>query len=222
MIPITKNIRVMDEQGNQYEATYPKRAKGLVKQGRARFIDNQTICLLEEPRPPKINHKILEDDKMNTEHENRTNGPRPGATVPATPPVPPTPPLPPPVPGMQKELLDRLDTIINNTDYLKETVNTIRDMAGSGEIDNHAIADAYVEGLCDIITKREATNQKAIELIRDMYESEKSGKSGFSSVSGASIAQNAIALGLDLNELIEHMPPEQALRFTRELLGMGV
>ena len=39
MIPIEKNIVVVDEQGNEYEATYPKRAKGLVKNGRARFID---------------------------------------------------------------------------------------------------------------------------------------------------------------------------------------
>ena len=30
MIPIEKNIVVVDEQGNEYEATYPKRAKGLV------------------------------------------------------------------------------------------------------------------------------------------------------------------------------------------------
>ena len=37
-IPIEKNISVVDEQGNEYEATYPKRAKGLVKSGRARFI----------------------------------------------------------------------------------------------------------------------------------------------------------------------------------------
>ena len=32
-IPIQKNITVIDEQGNIYEATYPKRAKGLVKNG---------------------------------------------------------------------------------------------------------------------------------------------------------------------------------------------
>ena len=31
MTPIEKNVIVVDEQGNEYEATYPKRAKGLVK-----------------------------------------------------------------------------------------------------------------------------------------------------------------------------------------------
>ena len=54
-----KNIFVVDEQGNQYEATYPKRAKGLVKNGRARFVDEHTICLACPP-----NHNHLEDIPM--------------------------------------------------------------------------------------------------------------------------------------------------------------
>ena len=58
MTPIEKNIIVVDEQGNEYEATYPKRAKGLVKNGRARFITQNKICLL---CPPKIE---MEDNKM--------------------------------------------------------------------------------------------------------------------------------------------------------------
>ena len=53
-----KNIVVIDEQGNEYGATYSKRAKGLVKNGRARFIDENTICLA---CPPK---EFLEDNKM--------------------------------------------------------------------------------------------------------------------------------------------------------------
>ena len=53
-----KNIVVIYEQGNEYGATYSKRAKGLVKNGRARFIDENTICLA---CPPK---EFLEDNKM--------------------------------------------------------------------------------------------------------------------------------------------------------------
>ncbi len=56
--PIEKNIIVVDEQGNEYEATYLKRAKGLVKNGRARFINENTICLA---CPPK---EYLEDNNM--------------------------------------------------------------------------------------------------------------------------------------------------------------
>lgn len=52
-----KNIVVVDEQGNEYEATYPKRAKGLVKNGRARFVSENKICLVCPP-------VIMEDKKM--------------------------------------------------------------------------------------------------------------------------------------------------------------
>jgi len=65
MVPITKNIRVIDEQGNEYEATYPKRAKGLIKSGRARFINDDVICLACPP--DNIN---LEDYKMDNNINN--------------------------------------------------------------------------------------------------------------------------------------------------------
>lgn len=45
MIPIEKNIIVTDANGNTIGSTYPKRAKGLVKQGRAEYADDQTIRL---------------------------------------------------------------------------------------------------------------------------------------------------------------------------------
>lgn len=51
-------MKVVDEKGNVYEATYPKRAKGLVKNGRARFVDENKICLACPP------NKALEDNKM--------------------------------------------------------------------------------------------------------------------------------------------------------------
>lgn len=57
-IPIEKNIIVVDEQGNEFEATYPKRAKGLVKNGRARFIDENKICLACPPE------RIMEENEM--------------------------------------------------------------------------------------------------------------------------------------------------------------
>ena len=56
--PIEKNVIVVDEQGNEYEATYPKRAKGLVKNGRARFVDENKICLACPP------DKMMEENKM--------------------------------------------------------------------------------------------------------------------------------------------------------------
>lgn len=58
--PVIKSISVVDPQGNQYEATYPKRAKGLVKKGRARFVDETTICLA---RPPYHTEDEMEETK---------------------------------------------------------------------------------------------------------------------------------------------------------------
>jgi len=77
MTPITKNIKVVDEQVNFYQETYPRRAKGLVKSGRARFVNTDTICLTTPP------NNYLEDIiPMNTYEESRGNGSRPeGATA---------------------------------------------------------------------------------------------------------------------------------------------
>lgn len=47
MTPIEKNIIVVDEQGNELHRTYAKRAKGLVKKGRAHFVHEDTICLTD-------------------------------------------------------------------------------------------------------------------------------------------------------------------------------
>jgi len=65
MTPIEKNITVVDEFGNQYEATYPKRAKGLVKHGRARFIDEHTICLACPPNSYDLEDHIMSDTNKN-------------------------------------------------------------------------------------------------------------------------------------------------------------
>lgn len=42
---MTKNITVVDENGIPVGSTYPKRAYGLVKKGRAHWIDEKTVCL---------------------------------------------------------------------------------------------------------------------------------------------------------------------------------
>jgi len=73
MIPITKNIKVVDEQGNLYQETYRRRAKGLIKSGRARFVDANTICLTTTPP----NNYLKDGIHMNI--ENLGNGPKPEA-----------------------------------------------------------------------------------------------------------------------------------------------
>ena len=63
--PIEKNVIVVDEQGNEYEATYPKRAKGLVKNGRARFVGENKICLACPPDKSEEN-KIMDNNILTT------------------------------------------------------------------------------------------------------------------------------------------------------------
>ena len=60
-----KTVIVIDEQGNKLESTYPKRAKGLIKNGRARVVDENSICLVDLPK-----NIILEENKMNNNNIN--------------------------------------------------------------------------------------------------------------------------------------------------------
>jgi hypothetical protein len=196
-----------------YEATYPRRAKGLVKQGRARFIDSRTLCLLTEACPP---NKPLEDKKMdilsNREVNNlietmkdtdpRSNGPRPVEETPANAPM--------------QELLNRIDAVIQNAHYINESVLSIRTMA-EGEWDNEEIVQKFVNGIVDVVRSREATNQKVIELIKEMYNSNKPEKSSHKSNVSDLIGFGG---GIDVNDIISDLPPQEKYDFVRELLGM--
>lgn len=61
---MTKNdsmtIRLIDEKGKLIGLTYPKRAKGLVKSGRATKVDEVTICLIE-PNQRKEVKKVTDE-----------------------------------------------------------------------------------------------------------------------------------------------------------------
>ena len=53
MTPIAKNIIVKDIDGNYVGTTYPKRARGLLKKGRAVSVDEFTIQMIGNP--PSVN-----------------------------------------------------------------------------------------------------------------------------------------------------------------------
>lgn len=56
---MTKNIKVTDNNGYELGYTYPKRAKGLIKNGRAQYVDDCTIRLSKV-----ASNKISEAEKM--------------------------------------------------------------------------------------------------------------------------------------------------------------
>lgn len=118
MTPIEKNIIVVDEQGKTYEATYPKRAKGLVKNGRARFIDENKICLL-----CPLNTKWEDNDMSNT--ATTKTKPKDPLTI--------------------KYVLDKTEQIIRDTEYIHTALEQLAlmpksdpgDIAGPGKGDRH-------------------------------------------------------------------------------------
>ena len=63
MIPIAKNVIVTDEFDNQIGLTYPKRARGLIKNGRAEYVSDDRIRLLKGAHAPSANNDT-EDFKM--------------------------------------------------------------------------------------------------------------------------------------------------------------
>jgi len=164
--PMEKNIAVTDESGKIYGVTYPKRAKGLVKHGRARFIDDNTICLACPP-----NKKILEDDEMSENYINET-------AIPTEEQIKLQPePAEAPVPGTitAEALLSRIDRIIENTAYIKDAfaiLGSIEPVSDHPDYANQSRATA----LGEIVTAREATNQQTIRLLEKMYDDVKPDK----------------------------------------------
>ena len=149
--PIEKNVIVVDEQGNEYEATYPKRAKGLVKNGRARFVGENKICLACPPDKSEENKMMDNIETINEEveiakaKEAEENG---LLTV--------------------DYILSRIEKISEDTEYLKQAIATIEGMQTPEDVVDMSGAQK-AQGLADIVRCRETTNQKLIEFYKELY-----------------------------------------------------
>lgn len=143
MAPIEKNVRVFDEQGNEYEATYPKRAKGLVKNGRARFVGENTICLACPP------DKIMEEETMENTNKNIANGVVNGKPTMAY-------------------ILEQLEMLKENDDFLDKALEKLGNVKSGGPGD--AGAQAQAMALKDAIMAHETTRQQLIALYGKMYD----------------------------------------------------
>lgn len=162
--------------------TWPKRAKGLVKNGRARFISENRICLA---CPPDDN---LEDKKMSDrEFITMPLDGNPGGFV-----------------GQAQEaektsetnreqvvdvayVLKQMEAIRKETSYLHETIEKLSMMsdgdspeAGSpGNILGRAKATAFA----DIVRCRETTNQEMLKIYEKIYDDMVARTSGKSFIS---------------------------------------
>lgn len=139
-----KTIEVVDAFGNVYHSTYPKRAKGLVKRGRARFVSESRICLA---CPPKLD---LEDDSMNTNIAT----PLDGITV--------------------SHLMEQIAAISSQTEHLTSALKVLltMDNGDSGECGapGNIMGQAKAQAIGAVVTSREETNRQVIHFYEKIYD----------------------------------------------------
>jgi len=156
-----KNIVVVDEQGKEYGATWPRRAKGLVKNGRARFISENKICLA---CPPDF---ILEDKEM-SDRENMEMDVELGTAEAFA--------------NLDSEegqtvnlayILKQMEKIQEQTAYLNKAIDGLGKMTDgdSGETGapGNIMGAEKAKALGDIVRCRETTNQSLLKLYEKMY-----------------------------------------------------
>jgi len=161
MTPIEKNVIVVDEKGNQLTPTWAKRAKGLVKQGRARWLDENMICLACPPDRTDLEDMVMKSaDMENTEAVNvgeAQNAQNSIAVVTAAQSV------------TAADILARIDRITEQGERLFTVIGQIRDLpvneSGGGRDGAERAA-----AIGNIISAREETNQKMVDLLSRMYD----------------------------------------------------
>ena len=211
MTPITKNVRVVDQNGNEYEATYQRRAKGLAKNGRARFIDDNTIMLARPPDNIKINSEDNMDTLFNGNGEAVSEN-IPANQEPAQTEIPvelkPTAPA-----GLTLEwVLTRTDQIINDTIHISNALSAIREIKSSGP---DGSAGRMAEAFADVVKQREETSRKLLQMLDKMYDDLKP-KGPPRDVGRLSDEQFQKVMSL-----ANGMPPSNKERFIRSLIGIS-
>jgi hypothetical protein len=146
MTPIEKNIAVVDAFNNYYESTYIKRAKGLVKNGRAHFINATTICLKDPPKKLEV-YNMSETSNGAIKYEEA----EPKITI--------------------SYLLKQIETIHQDDTHIREALDKLSDMISPGPDDGGTRGIA--EAICKIVQSREATNQKLLDFYLRLYDEEK-------------------------------------------------
>ena len=149
--PIEKNVIVVDEQGKIYEATYPKRAKGLVKSGRARFVAENKICLACPPNQ-NLEDKDMSENTMTIENAQETKS----------------------IEITVEYALAQIEKILADTQHIQEALFALRDVQSKGPGDMGA--QGIAQGIADVVRCRETTNQQMLAFYQKMYDELKTEK----------------------------------------------
>ena len=141
-----KNVIVVDEQGNEYEATYPKRAKGLVKKGRARFVDENTICLACPPNEYLEDKEMSENTNVNTQENSVEQKNEIGLDY----------------------IFAEIKAIREQTEYLNEALRMLEGVKSGGPGD--VGAEGKANGIASVVKCRETTNQQILRFYEKVYD----------------------------------------------------
>ncbi len=166
-----KTVQVVDEAGIRYEATYLRRAKGLVKHGRARFIDENTICLACPPNKINLNSedrnmmnienfnstKEIETKQANTDNE-KTAIRAEGAAAKTTPKY------------SLEYALEQIEKIGSEISVVLKALDVISGMESEATLERGGSADEMAKAAADIVRCRETTNQKLIAFYEKMAD----------------------------------------------------
>ncbi len=139
-----KNVRVLDENGNEYGTTWPKRARGLVKKGRARYASDDAIVLRAPPSEKEhLEEKIMSEQNTDIEY-----------SIPY--------------------ILRQIAAIQADTAHLSEVAEKLAAMSDgdSGEPGSpgNIQGQAKARALETVITCRETTNQQLLRFYEKMYD----------------------------------------------------
>ncbi len=147
--PMTKNIIVVDEHGRKYGATYLKRAKGLVKQGRARFLARNMLCLACPPGKDLEDKDMSEQTMQNNVSENQVAENVKAANGKYS----------------MEYCLEQIERIGSQAEYLNQVITELRQMDNNGDG-----ACTKAMALSDIVKCRETTNQQILRFYEKMYD----------------------------------------------------
>ncbi|MDE7324069.1 MAG: hypothetical protein K2N73_15420 [Lachnospiraceae bacterium] len=158
---MTKNIIVVDADGKEYGTTYLKRAKGLVKQGRARFLARNMLCLACPPNQnledknmseQTIENKVIEnEDTRNISTVNTEVSVAADSSVLSN-------------KYSMEYCLEQIERIGQQTEYLNQVISELRQM------DNDSSGGQKAVALSDVVKCRETTNQQMLAFYGKMYD----------------------------------------------------
>lgn len=161
---MTKNIIVVDENGKKYGTTYRKRAKGLVKQGRARFIKPDMLCLARPPEQNLEDKKNMESENINIEDTTIMNAASENTETSDTAATGTTDCSAAENKYSMEYCLRQIERISSQTEYLNQVIAEMR------QLGNDPFSGEKARALSDIVRCRETTNQQMLRFYEKMYD----------------------------------------------------